>query len=235
MKLLPALLFCLSGLSCLTPATAGRPLQTEDAGVLDQGACELEGASLHLIDPTARSREVGLGVGCGIGWRSQLGIGLARMQEDGVRTRMAQLGGKTWLWQGSDDGAATIAMAWAVGAFREDQHNDWHRASVDVNLVASLPVGTNTLHLNLGHARDIPSRLVATTWGAAIEHAGVTLGGLTWAPMAEIFGDDRESPWWNLALRATVIPDRLYLDLSYGRPIRPDASRLITAGFKIAF
>ena len=38
--------------------------------------------------------------------------------------------------------------------------------------------------------------------GVAREHE-LAYSGLTWAPMAEIFGDDRESPWWNLALRAT--------------------------------
>ncbi|RZL10053.1 MAG: hypothetical protein EOP40_07745 [Rubrivivax sp.] len=229
------LFLCLGSLSCLGPALAGRPLQTEDAGVLEPRACELEGASLHLRDQSARSREMGLALGCGIGWRSQLSIGIARMQEDGERTRIAQLGGKTWLWQGSGDQAPAIAVAWALGALRKDHHDDWHHASADVNLVASLPVGTNTVHLNLGHARDVPSRLVATTWGAAIEHPGVDLAGVNWAPMAEIFGDDRESPWWNLALRATVIPDRLYFDVSYGRAVRPDAPRLITAGFKIAF
>lgn len=203
--------------------------------MLDPRACELEGASLHLHDRTARSREDGLAIGCGIGWRSQVGVAIARTREDGERTRLLQANGKTGLWQGEGDAAPSVALAWSVGAHRHDRDSDWHRASADLNLVASLPIAAHAVHLNLGHARDIPSGLVATTWGMAFEHAGVHLAGMTWAPMAELFGDDRESPWWNLALRATVVPDRLYLDVSYGRPIRPEAARLITAGFKIAF
>jgi len=48
------------------PALAGRPLQTDDAGVLKRGACELEGASTRLSAPAGSTRDNALQLGCGV-------------------------------------------------------------------------------------------------------------------------------------------------------------------------
>lgn len=88
-----------------------------------------------------------------------------------------------------------------------------------------------TLHANLGHARDEIGKQRSTTWGLALEHAG--FGPV--APMAEFFGDDREPAWWNLGLRWTAVPERVFVDFSYGRQMSSAQPRMLTAGFKIAF
>jgi len=53
--------------------------------------------------------------------------------------------------------------------------------------------------------------------------------------MAEVFGDDREGPWWNLGLRWTVADEKFYIDASYGRQMASGRARLVTLGFKFAF
>jgi hypothetical protein len=224
----------LAALALAAAAHAGRPLQTEDAGVLDRGGCELEGAHLRETTLGRRASETGLGLGCGLGWRSQLGVGIARSHAEGESATGLQLGGKTSLWQADGDSAAALTLAWAL-TWDRPAGGGWSHSGKALNLVGSVPTGPGTLHLNLGHARDVPSELVSTTWGLAYEHDGIAWGGLKWAPMAELFGDDHGSPWWNLALRATVVPDRIFLDLSYGRQSGGNKPRLVTAGFKFAF
>ena len=55
------------------------------------------------------------------------------------------------------------------------------------------------------------------------------------APMAELFGNDREAPWWNLGLRSTLAKDKAYIDMSYGRQMTGGTPSLLTAGFKLVF
>lgn len=230
--LAPLALMALLALSA--PAHAGRPLQTDDAGVLEAGACEVEGAHLRTRTAGERESESTLGLGCGLGWRSQLGMALARARADGLSATGAQLGGKTALWQSTGDAGAAVSLAWSLGWTR-GAGEGWAHTGRAAALVASVPAGPGTVHLNLGHAREPQAHTVATTWGAAFEHPGASLAGVHWAPMAELFGDDRGARWWNLALRATLVAERVFLDLSYSRQSGGDRADLLTAGFKLAF
>jgi hypothetical protein len=217
-----------------TAAHAGRPLQTEDAGILERAACEIEGATLRVTADGERATENGLGVSCGVGLNSQIGLGLARLRAGGERTRGATLGGKTGLWKSGDgDDASALTLAW--GVFAEHTSGGWKHSSTDLNLVASVPVTAGTVQLNLGHARMAASSTRFTNWNVAFEHEGVDLAGLKWAPMAELYGDDHGARWWNIAARWTVVADRIYVDLSYGQQMGGEKARLTTLGFKLAF
>lgn len=221
-------------------AQAGRPLQTEDAGVLEPRSCEVEGATLRTRAEGVTARDTGLALACGIGLSSQAGLATSRSKVPDERGRAVELFGKTNLWRGKghghDDDAPALTLAWALGMARTDGAAEgWQQANRELNLVYSAPAGPGSVHLNLGHARDQASRLRSTTWGAAYEHEGVDAAGVKWQPMAELFGDDRDGAWWNLALRATVVPERLFLDVSYGRQFARERARLVTAGFKFTF
>jgi len=212
-------------------AQAGRPLQTEDAGVLAATECEIEAVAERQRTDGLRAQGSSLVFNCGLGARSQVGIGFARGREEGGLTRQVQLGGKTSLWQGAGDDAAALTIAWAVSADRGDGR--WRHAGDDLALVATLPAGPGAVHLNLAHARDVPARLRRTRWAVAYEHVGAELGGVLVAPMVEWFGNDRHRAWWNLALRATLVPERLFVDASYGR--QGGGARLVTVGAKVTF
>jgi plasmid stabilization system protein ParE len=53
--------------------------------------------------------------------------------------------------------------------------------------------------------------------------------------VAEVYGDGRGGHAWNVALRATLVPERVYLDGSYGRQTGSVGARLVTVGFKVTF
>jgi hypothetical protein len=218
------------------PAHAGRPLQSEDAGVLEPGAWELEAASSRLSADGAGVTDNTLQLARGIGMRSQIALAWGRAHSGGASEQSLTLGGKTRLWQ-RDGGAQqpTLALAWALGSAREPGHA-WRHAATELNLVWTHPVGDETLlHANLGHARDEIGRARSTTWSAAWEHTGHAVGGLTLAPMAELFGDDHGKPWWNVGLRLTLVPDVAYVDASHGRQTGAERARLTTLGAKFAF
>ena len=226
-----ALLGLLLGTSITLSAQAGRPLQTEDAGVLDRGACEVEGAVARLSAEGTTASERALQIGCGLGWNSQLALGAASVKDGGDREKGLALAGKTALWTGPGDDPAALSLAWGLQWLKADG-DTWRHAGSDLNLVYSRPLAAElTLHANLGHARDRAGRQDSTSWAVALEHAG--FGSL--APMAEVFGDDRQAPWWNLGLRWTAVPERVDVDLSYGRQMVGGRPRLVTLGFKFAF
>jgi hypothetical protein len=70
---LAAALWC-----CALPAAlAGRPLQTEDAGILDRGDCELEAVLERAGSGPEQVRAQGLGLGCGLAPGLQAGVAVA--------------------------------------------------------------------------------------------------------------------------------------------------------------
>lgn len=230
---LPRLAAALCALTLSLPALAGRPLQTEDAGVLDRGDCELEGVFERVRVDGSTARERHLSANCGIGLQTQVGLAGGWLRADGRRDLSAGIGGKTRLWTGEGEGAPAFTLAWGVAGDRLD--GGWRRSGHFLTAVASVGAGPGTLHVNLGHAHERDPRRNQTAWNLAWEHQGFALGGLTLAPMAEVFGDDHGDVWWNLATRLTLVPDRLFIDISYGRQTHAERARLVTAGFKLAF
>lgn len=225
---------CAGTLQCL-PAHAGRPLQTDDAGVVEHGDCEVEAAwTRQRLAPGLRSNEASLQLGCGVGWGSQIDLGLATARSAGTRETGLALGGKTGLWKSAAEEGAALALGWEVTGSKASQ-GALHHTSTSLTLIGSLPVAdTLTLHANLGHARDETEHRRSTTWGLALEHAGLG-DAARWAPVAEVYGDDRERPWWNLGLRYSVVAEKFVVDLAYGRQFGSARPSALTLGFTATF
>lgn len=220
----------LAGASLALAAHAGRPLQTEDAGVLERGACELEGATERVSVSGASARGSSLQFGCGVGLQSQVALAAATAKAGGESSRGLVLVGKTALWN-SGDADAALTLAWGLQWAKADG-DGWRHASTDFNLVYSRPLPADlTLHANLGHSRDQVAGKRGTSWAIAVEHAGFG----AFAPMAEIFGDDHGQSWWNLGLRIAAVPEKVFFDLSTGRQFGAERARLVTLGFRLAF
>lgn len=216
------------------PAQAGRPLQTEDAGVLERGACEVEGVGSRLSLAGVHATGQSLQLGCGIGYASQLALAATRARALGETATGWVLGGKTELWRGDGKEPAALTLAYGLAWERGGGQGLRHAAS-GVRAVYSRPMGPGVFHANLGYDRDEIARDSATGWNLAWEHEGFDVGGIKLAPMAEVFGAEGESAWWNLALRATVVPDKFFIDGSYGRQSGDGRPKLFTLGFKFAF
>jgi hypothetical protein len=211
-------------------AWAGRPLQTEDAGVLGAGECEIESfAARERVRDEPTARALSAQVGCGIGLRSQLALAAARTRAAGEKVDDITLVGKTWLRELDDDDIG-VTLAYALGATRLPGASLRHEAT-EVRAVVTVPRGDWQVHANAGWARSEADRLNSTIWGMAAERTGLGPVDL----MAEVFGDDRSDPWLNAGLRWNAIPDRLNLDASYGVQMNSARARLLTVGFKLTF
>ena len=225
---------CAAALLALAwPAHAGLPLWTEDAGVLDAGACEFEAAAISAREEGISALEHGLGLACGVGSGAQLGASFSRASALGFSAQGLGLGGKINVWKGADGaaGVLTAASGWAKGG-----GTGWEHVSLDLGLAFSLPLNDRwTTHLNLGHSRDTVAEQSATTWAAALEHSGYVFAAHTLQPVVELFGDDHGSTWWSTGLRLTVLPERLWMGVSYGRAFDSGSARLATLSLKLAF
>lgn len=223
-RLLPAAGLLLA----VASSNAARPLVTDDTGTLDRGACELEAVVSRDTAQGLRVNGQSLQLGCGVGHRTQVALAVDRAKEEDVRARSTTLAAKTAIVPGDDASwSISTAVLWASVNGQGNRH-----AATALNLLHTRSLGpTLTLHANLGHGRDQEARASSTTWGIALEHAG-------WgpvAPMGELYGDDRSAPWWNLGLRWTAVPDRLTLDVAWGRQIAGGRPTALSAGLKVAF
>lgn len=213
-------------------AFAGRPLQSEDAGVLGRGECEFEAAFRRESGVEAPSaREITGQVGCGVGVQTQLALALARSRSGATRGEGVALSGKTFLRELTETQAG-LTLAYAIANARASGQSFRHE-STEIKAVASAPLrgGDWLLHGNLGWSRAEGERQNSTLWSAAVERLGIGRFDL----MAEVFGDDRSAPWWNTGLRYTAIEERLFIDASYGAQIARGRPKLVTVGLKYAF
>lgn len=221
----------LAAATLCTSSLAGRPLQTEDAGVMERGECELEGVA-GRDDGWPVTRELSLGGGCGIGHDTQLGLELARTRAGAPADSGLRLGGKTMLWQASGSGderaAFTVAYGWSAA---RTAGATWGSAGVDVTAVLSIPAEPLTWHVNLGLERDTGASRTSTTWSVAAELPPWR----AFTPMAELVGNDRGEAMWNLGLAWQIVPERLTLDFSWGRQFEGGSAKRLTAGFKLSF
>lgn len=222
--------FLLSSAALMTATAlhAARPLATDDTGVLDRGDCELEAVASRDKADGVRVDGQSLQLGCGIGARTQVALAVDRANEEGLRVRGTTLGAKFALLPGDDASwSLSGSVQWASASGQGNRH-----VASALNLLHTRSLGESfTLHANLGHARDEEARTASTTWGLALEHAG-------WGPVAlmgELYGDDRSSPWWSVGLRWTAVPDRLVLDVAYGRQMVGGRPSAVSVGIKLAF
>jgi hypothetical protein len=207
-------------LVCGATAHAGRPLATEDAGVLERGDCEVEsfaGRARVAGEPSSLTQS--LQFGCGVGWSTQLALAAVRTREAGQTDRVVLLSGKTTVVQ-IGEGQLTLAAS-------------WDRDALQALAVLSRPLAEAwTLHANLGHLRDRVAAQRTTGWAIAIEHRSTDRLDL----MAEAFGDDRDRyPWLQFGLRWALLPERWFVDTSWGRQGGPLRATAFTIGTKIGF
>ncbi len=214
------------------PAWAGRPLATEDAGVLGQRECEIEsyaGRGRDSDEPSVSTRSVQFG--CGIGHNTQLAFGIGSERSDGEKSKLVALTGKTFLRELTDEQTG-YTLAYTLFAAKEPEDDRIKHNATEVIAVATVPSKGWLFHANLGLHYSKPSKDTTTIWGLAAERTGA-VGPVDL--MTEIFGDDSSAPWVQVAARWSVIPERFYLDTSWGVQTGNTRSRQITIGLKLAF
>lgn len=220
-------------LVCAAPlfsAHAGRPLATEDAGVLGRGDCEWESFAAHASERvSSAANTLSTQVGCGIGANTQFALAVQRETADGQHANSLVLSGKTSLIEPKDE-APGLALAWGINAVRPPGATMKHEGTA-LTLVLSHELAKElTGHANLGWVRSQSTRRTAMTWNLAAEYA---LGNSV-DVMAEYYGEQHDKPWFSAGVRFAAT-DKLNFDASYSVQSGAAKAKLLTIGAKLAF
>lgn len=215
-------LIALASLVTIVPAHAGRPLTTDDAAIVDAGACQLE----TWIERSRDLNSSWLNPGCNPFGRTELSLGTARLRPEddtAFTTRQWQV---KHLFRAYD--AEQTGFALAVGGLRHRQGDERHAF---LNGIATVPLAgeARVLHVNLGGIRlhDQAKQSNRATWGIALDNE---VGSATRIAV-ETFGTSGERPNWQLGIRHELVSGRVQIDASVGSAYgRWKDSRVATLG-----
>lgn len=202
----------LSFLAGSPAAWAARPFVSDDARITAKGSCQLE----SWVRQNRSSTEVWALPACQVVENLEVtfGAGRANMPGNGGATTDYVLQAKTLFRELNTDG---WGIGLAIGTMRHPEINVGPNQLG--NTYAYVPVSVSfagdrlVMHANLGWLRDKASGDNQTTWGLGTEvnlHRRFTL-------IAESFGHDDVSPYWQAGVRFHVIPGLFQVDSSLGR------------------
>lgn len=224
-KWLVAALVC----TALSPAAhAGRPMATDDAAVLDEGACQLEAWTERTHD----TNTTWLNPSCNPFGATEFALGAGRQQDRQNNTGNSAL--ISWqvkhLLRAYDDQNAGFAVATGGQHARSSGANE-----IFIKGIATLPLRGEDLlaHLNLGalRQREDAQRDYRGTWGIALDAAVSPRTRASLESYGMTGGSSEPRKNWQLGLRYALIPDRLQLDASVGSPFGHWAEhRVVTVG-----
>lgn len=210
------------GIAVTIPAQAGRPMATDDAAVVESGACQLE----IWIERARDSRGTWLNPGCTPSGGTEFSLGGARVREDGASTFTVHQWQIKQMLRAYDETQTGFALA--IGGQRV-RLGDARESFL--NGISTVPLAgeAHLLHLNLGalRTRNEDRRRTRATWGLAydVEVATATRAAL------ETFGTSGQRANWQFGLRHELVPGRVQLDGSVGSAIgRWSDTRLFTVG-----
>jgi len=210
-------------------AQAQRSRLADDLDPIEAGDCALEAAYERQTERAAASERTWLlQFGCGLGWRTEAFVSVARQRSDGARDVVVGVEGKTMLVE-RNVGGVGLAIGYGLGSERIDRGR-WRYNERFVELEATHRLdGGWSMAARLGTARDIIGRRNKTTWALSVERPFTeSLEG-----QAELAGDDRARPVLTIAARYLVVADHAAVTLSYGAGTgSPHVRRL---GLAIAF
>lgn len=191
-------------------ATAGEPLVTDDASILDKGVCQFE--AWHRW--TTNGGHEGWGVpACSVHPNLELGIGFARSRDSEAGGHsLFLLQAKTVLLRAADGSwsAGAVASVLRDGA-RETRRDGFHEATARGLVTFNLLDERLRIHANAGVVNSY-QEYTTTAWGAAAECDFAD----DWTMLGEVFRDGPGRPGYQLGIRYTLVTDRVELFLSGG-------------------
>ncbi|MEO1750994.1 hypothetical protein [Thiofaba sp. EF100] len=192
-------------------ALAARPMITDDARVVDTGACQLEtwfkgqrGGDEYWAVPACSPTD----------WL-EITAGASLLLEEGVRrssgdSALLQL--KTLLKRLPDSGPGW-GVGWVVGSLSREHEPSDLLGSYYTYAPISLTLGEGAfLHLNPGWLHERDTGRSALTWGVGTEIDLIPRLQV----IAETFGEEGLGGYYQGGLRLWIVPDHVQLDTTYG-------------------
>lgn len=226
------LLVALACAAACHAAQADRSRLADDADVVEAGDCEVETAlERQSARAAAPQREASIQFGCGIGWRTELVLAVARRHSDAARDEAIGVEARTSLRERSS-GRIGWTLAYGIGAERGGGRGPWRRNEQFVAIEAThQPDRAWLIEARLGTARDPVARSDRTLWALSAEHTVTE----TVEVRAEVGGDDRSPPLLSLGLRYRVWPERAAVTLSWAAATGPLRERRLGLGITFEF
>ena len=218
-------------LAAASHAHAGRPLATEDAGVLAQNECEWESFAARVRAPGALAHAWVTQLACGVMPELQVALSYGQTRGHGHADESASINGKWGLLRGYGDEASLVLAGGSVGG--KTSGTGFRLGGLFLNGVLTKPLAENwTGHLNLGWTQDRTSRphALAMTWNLAAEVAAGN--GLEW--MAEVYGAERSDAFVGAGLRWAA-GKAWSLNAGYAVQLAGARTKLLTVGAKLTF
>ena len=185
-------------------AQAGPPLNTDDAGVLPAGACQLELRVRGGAHPQQQYAQPSCNPGGSVEWALNL---THAVPADAPEQTLLGLQGKTPLVSGEGFGAAFSA------AVVQELRRGVPTTTGFATLIGSIsPTSSTAAHLNLGLSQ-VRGRHAVANWGAALELAV----GDAWTLLGERYGERHGRPATQIGARTWLRPNVLQLDATLGR------------------
>lgn len=189
-------------------AYAGRPLATDDASMLEAGACQLE----LWIDRKREAREVWAAPACNFGGNVEWQVAGARTFEHGRGALSAALVQAKTVLRSVDDNPWGIGLvAGATRLPRRETETGWGDPYLIVPVSFKFGEADNLIHANIGWLRNRADDRNLTLWGLAFE-APLTD---SFTLLGETYGENSRNPFFRAGGRLNAIKDRLDFDLTY--------------------
>ena len=213
------------GMGLATQVQAARPLNTDDARIVDANACQVE----SWVRRNEGSTEYWALPGCNFTGNLELTAGGARTNDaTGSPISRTVLQGKTIFKPLEKNG---WGLGLAVGTVRRVQGNTTSR-----DVYAYVPTSFSfaddrwIVHTNVGWLREQATRRDLATWGVGLERE---LTPTTWL-IAETFGQSRDRPQFQFGLRQWIVPGHVQIDATYGNRAGGGASeRWFSIGLRL--
>lgn len=208
-------------LAAARPVRASRPLVTDDARLVDPGACQFEtwtrvgdeGIEYWALPACSPVGNLELTAGVGL-LPAERGAGPSRS--------VVQLQAKT-LFRTLETGRVACGLAGGTLLRARDALDEDLNADLVGEAFAYVPVSVALrpdrawLHLNAGVRHRGEGTGTSMLWGAGAE---VLVAGPVFA-LAEAYGDAPGPAFMQAGLRITLVPDHVQVDATYGRRL-PD-------------
>jgi hypothetical protein len=205
-------------------AHAGRPLNTDDAAILPQGACQLEtwlrpSRHLHQFNFQPACNPWG-GIEWGASFTRQHAADASPQSLVGLQAKTVFREAETGSW-GAGASLGMTRIAADGGAYTNTS-----TLRAGTLIVSAAPTAALALHANVGATQEGSRRAIAN-WAAAIEYDV----NPRWTLVAEIYGSAHARPAHQLGARTWLAPDHLQLDATIGREsIAGKTESLLTVG-----
>ena len=208
-------------------AQAARPMNTDDANIVDHNSCQLE----SWVKTSHASLERWAIPGCNVGHDIEWSLGGNAQQDKNDVSKQFWLAQAKKRWRSVEAGGMGVSTTFGT----LQTHGATPGQPVDHDYFVNVPVTFDLgderfVHLNGGWINHQTLKVTRATWG---------LGG-EWPirpnviGIAETYGESVAGTRFQVGLRFWVVPKRMQIDTTYGNQVgQPEHLRWFTLGIRL--